>query len=86
MPTTEWRLKAERDCEGGGPVQWIMFQVLYQDYDHDFDFLCRNYISSHLHTSKYNAWHAESCQSPLRVKVIFQNSYPDFFRTRILTF
>ena len=27
MPTTEWRLKAERDCQGGGPVQWIMFQV-----------------------------------------------------------
>jgi len=33
MPTTEWRLKAERDCEGGGPVQWIMFQNSCPDCD-----------------------------------------------------
>ena len=33
MPTTEWRLKAERDCQGGGPVQWIMFQVDGVDVD-----------------------------------------------------
>ena len=35
MPTTEWRLKAERDCQGGGPVQWIMFQVDGVDVDGD---------------------------------------------------
>ena len=37
MPTTEWRLKAERDCQGGGPVQWIMFQVDGVDVDGDGD-------------------------------------------------
>ena len=37
MPTTEWRLKAERDCQGGGPVQWIMFQVDGVDVDDDGD-------------------------------------------------
>ena len=37
MPVTEWRLKAERDCQGGGPVQWIMFQVDRVDGDDDGD-------------------------------------------------
>lgn len=38
MPTTEWRLKAERDCQGGGPVQWIMFQNSCPDCDPDSSF------------------------------------------------